>query len=234
MPLTDILLPKDDGRESLPPKVLITAFAAGCLFVLAPLPQLLTVRGSVSAMLASSFISPGLGIVIMAALLIRAGGWQALRIRLPDCKDIKYCLAGTCLVVTACAAITALWKLLLKNCGIPFAEEQSLMILAKNIHGMDFLFFALLVTIPIPIAEELLFRRILYALLLPAGRMFAVLSCSAVFAAVHCHIAGIPGLFVVGAGFQLLFLNRKNLLVPIMSHLLFNTCAVISAAFAAP
>ena len=232
MPLTDILFPEGDEKESLPSKVLMPAFVGGCLFVLAPLPQLLTVRGSISAMLASSFISPAAGIVFMAALLIRAGGWQTLRIRPPDRKDIKYCLAGTCLIVAACASANALWKLLLKSCGIPFAEEQSLMILAKNIHGTDFLLFSLLVTIPIPIAEELLFRRILYALLLPAGRKFAVISCAAIFSAVHLYFAGIPGLFIIGAGFQLLYLSRKNLVVPVMCHLLFNACAVISAAAA--
>jgi len=231
MPLKDIFsLPEEE--ESLPFKILIPAFAGGCLFVLAPLPQLLTVQSSISALLATSFISPVLGIVFMAALLIRAGGWQTLRIRPPGIGDIRCCLAGTCLVVAACASVNALWKLLLRSCGIPFAEEQALMILAKNIHGTDLLLFALLVTIPIPIAEELLFRRILYALLLPAGRNFAVISCAAVFSAVHLYLAGIPGLFVIGAGFQLLCLARKNLAVSIICHLLFNACAVVSAAVA--
>ncbi|MBQ9503147.1 MAG: CPBP family intramembrane metalloprotease [Lentisphaeria bacterium] len=233
MPLRDVFFPADDEKENLPLRVLIPAFVGGCLFVLAPLPRLLTVQDGVSAMLASSFVSPAAGIVLMAALLVRSGGWQTLRIRPPDGKDLRCCLAGTCLVIATCAAVNALWKLLLKDCGIPYAEEQALMVLAKNIHGMDFVLLALLVTIPVPIAEELLFRRILYALLLPAGRGFAVIACAAVFSAVHLYLAGIPGLFIVGAGFQLLYLRRKNLAVSILCHLLFNACAVAAAAFAA-
>ena len=232
MPLKDIFSLPEEEKEYLPAKVLLPAFIAGCLFILAPLPRLLTVQSSVSALLATSFISPVLGIVFMAALLIRAGGWRALRIRPPGIRDGKYCLAGTILIVAVCALANALWTLLLKTCGIPFAEEQALMILAKNIRGMDFLLFSLLVTIPIPVAEELLFRRILYSLLLPAGRKFAVISCAAIFSAVHLYLAGLPGLFVIGAGFQLLYLARKNLAVSIICHLLFNACAVVSAAVA--
>ena len=232
MPLTEIFFPAEDETPPLPFRVLLSAVVCGSLFVLAPFPQLLVCKCGVSALLATSFISPVCGIVLMTAFLIRAGGAAALQIRLPDKRDIRCSLTGTFVIVAAYAAVNGLWKLFLRSCGIPFAEEQALMLLAKSLRGTDFLLFALLVTIPIPIAEELLFRRILYALLRPAGQKFAVISCAAFFSAVHLYLAGAPGLFVIGAGFQLLFLGRRNLAVSILSHALLNAFAVLSAAAA--
>ena len=232
MPLKAMFLPAGDDPPAPPVRFLLPGFICGCLFILAPFPQLLCVRDNVSALLATSFISPLCAIGLMTVFLIRAGGWKMLSLRLPDRTDVKYAFGGTCLIVAAYASVDALWKMLLKSCGIPFSEEQLLMTLAKNLHGSDFLLFSLLVTIPVPLAEELLFRRILYALLRPAGRKFAVVSGAVVFAAVHLFLAGLPGLFIIGAGFQLLFLNRKNLAVSILGHALLNTCAVLAAAVA--
>ena len=234
MPLKALFLPAEDDPPAPAVKFLLPGFVCGCLFILAPFPQLLCVRTGITALLATSFISPLCAAGLMTAFLVRSGGWRMLAIRLPDRRDVECAVFGTILIVIAYAAANALWKMLLKSCGIPFSEEQLLMTLAKNLHGSDFLLFALLVTIPVPVAEELLFRRILYALLRPAGRNFAILSGAAVFAVVHLFLAGLPGLFIIGAGFQLLFLNRKNLAVSIWGHALLNACAVLSAAVAIP
>ncbi|MBQ7208015.1 MAG: CPBP family intramembrane metalloprotease [Lentisphaeria bacterium] len=234
MPLKNMFLPAGDDPPAPAAKFLLPGFICGCLFVLAPFPQLLCVRSGISVLLATSFISPLCGVGLMTALLICSGGREMLSLRIPDKTDVKYAFFGTCLIVAAYASADALWKLLLKSCGIPFSEEQQLMTLAKNLRGPDFLLFSLLVTIPVPVAEELLFRRILYALLRPAGRTFAIVFGAAVFSAVHLFPAGLPGLFIIGAGFQLLFLNRKNLAVSILGHAFLNACAVLSAAVAAP
>ena len=88
-----------------------------------------------------------------------------------------------------------------------------------------------MVTVPVPIAEELLFRRILFDGLQPLGTYTALLITSAVFAAVHLFPAGLPGLFIIGAGFQWIYLRQKNLLSAVFCHAMLNGISVIAVLF---
>ena len=88
--------------------------------------------------------------------------------------------------------------------------------------------------VPVPIAEELLFRRIIFDGLLPMGKWSAMLITSVFFAAAHLFLAGLPGLFVIAIGFQWIFLKQKNLLASIICHALLNGVSVIAVLLAPP
>lgn len=77
-----------------------------------------------------------------------------------------------------------------------------------------------------PIAEEVLFRGLLFGVLLPRydGRI-AVLGSSAVFGAIHVFLAGLPGVvesFLIGIGFAVARYRYDNLAGVGVSHALVN------------
>ncbi|MBR1953189.1 MAG: CPBP family intramembrane metalloprotease, partial [Lentisphaeria bacterium] len=92
----------------------------------------------------------------------------------------------------------------------------------------EFLMLSALVILIVPVAEELLFRRILFAGLLRFGNKIAWLGTAGIFAAIHLYIAGLPGLFFIGLGFQWLYCRHKNLAASILSHGLLNGCTVLA------
>ena len=50
--------------------------------------------------------------------------------------------------------------------------------------------------------------------------------CAALlFAAVHLFLVGFPGLFLLGCGFQYLYLRRRNLACSMIAHGIVNTIA---------
>ena len=228
--LNSLIAPEEEADTQLPVPAVLVAFTAGFLCVISPLPQLLAGWGHHLSFWGTAYLSTLCGIGAMSGILFRYGGAKIFQIRRLTWGDILFCLKGTALIIPAYALVNALWKALLTLTGIPFEETQQLMIFAQNISGFDFVLLAILVTIPVPVAEELLFRRILYGGVVRQGRMTALLFTSFFFAAVHFFLAGFPGLFVIGAGCQLIYLKRKNLLAAILSHALLNACAVLSAA----
>ena len=90
---------------------------------------------------------------------------------------------------------------------------------------------SVLVTVIVPVAEELLFRRILFAGLLPFGNNCAWIGTACVFSACHLFLAGAPGLFVIGLGFQWLYCRYKNLAASILAHGALNSCTILAVLF---
>ena len=232
MPLKTFAIPDGPENIRLPFAVMLTAFLCGAFFILFPVPQLTICSGNNLKMLLSAWIAPLGGIASMGYVLKMSGISNAFQLRNLDKKDLFVCVSGTLGIIIFSALATFLWKQLLTSLKIEFTEQQNLILFAKNLHGIEFWLFALLVTIPYPIAEELFYRRIIYPGLLPAGKILSLTITALAFSVSHLFLAGVPGLFIVGAGFQLLYLYRKNLLAAIISHALFNAAAVVSTLFA--
>ena len=229
MPLKQYLPPGKTDFCYLPLTAALPAFIIGCFCIIAPLPQLVLSKSSIAAMLLTACIGPICGILLMTVFLVKSGGKKSLNLSPMTFKDFKYCFGGTFLIIFTYALVNALWKYFLTICQIPFAENQYLMLLAGQATGWEFFLLAILVTFPVPIAEELLFRRILFAAFLQRSQSLAWFGTAAVFAAVHLFLAGLPGLFIIGLGFQYLYISRQNLAVSIFSHSLLNACAVLAA-----
>lgn len=228
MPLKLPELPAEPEHTRLPWKTAAAAFLLGTCFIIAPVPYFLVNRTSIPLMLATACIPPVCGSLLMSFLVARCGGIKMLHCRALSTDDLIHCLKWTFVIILLYSAVNALWKHLLEICAVPFTENQFLMQIAATADCRTFLLLAFLVLIPVPVAEELLFRRILYAGLLPAGRKTALIGSAAAFAAAHLFLAGLPGLVVIGAGFQLLYLSRKNLMCSIASHAMLNGCSLLA------
>ena len=228
MPLKNLLSPEKTDFTRLPLQAVLPALFAGFFCVITPLPQVVVSRSSTTDLLLTACIGPVCGILFMAGSLLKTGGKNILTLAPLKFRDIKTCIGGTFLIIFLSGLACAIWKSLLSAFHIPFAENQYLMTLAQNADPTEFLLLAFLVIVPVPIAEELLFRRILFAALLPWGTLTAWLGTAAVFAAAHLFLAGLPGLFIIGLGFQYLYIYRQNLAVSIVSHSLLNACAVLA------
>ncbi len=74
-----------------------------------------------------------------------------------------------------------------------------------------------------PVAEELIFRGLLFTALVQRTPVWmAVVLSSALFAAGHFQPYGFVGIFVIGAGFALLYYKTRNIWVTIAAHGTYN------------
>jgi membrane protease YdiL (CAAX protease family) len=80
-----------------------------------------------------------------------------------------------------------------------------------------------------PLAEEILFRRMLYDLFSRlAGPRIGLVLTAAGFSAMHFFLVGFPILFVCGLIFQLAYLRSGSLAVSMELHILYNLVGVTS------
>ena len=215
---------------ALPREKLYAAAAVGMFSLIWPLPWLL-IHGTTAMQIISGGILPALIGIAAMIWCIRKNIFHVLRIKKSGLKTLVIAAAAVLLIAPASGAATEAWKYLLTLLDIPFEENQHLLELAKTLNGGTFFLLFLMVTIPVPIAEEILFRRVIYELFLPAGGGAAFLFTALLFAAAHFFLAGLPGLFIIGAALQLLFIMTGNLSVPILAHALFNAGTMLAVLF---
>jgi len=74
-----------------------------------------------------------------------------------------------------------------------------------------------------PLAEEILFRGILYPAVKQAGfRRLALWGTAVLFAVIHGNLATLLPLLVLSVALTLLYEQTDNLLAPVVAHALFN------------
>ena len=131
------------------------------------------------------------------------------------------------LIVVGC--VNLLWMALLKSLNIPFESKQFAIELVSKADQKQLiqLFFAFCIFTPL--MEELLFRRIVYGALLRFGFLPALIGTALLFSFCHFFVAGIPGLFLLGIGFQLAYLKFRNFTMPVLLHALVNCSAFLAA-----
>ena len=144
-------------------------------------------------------------------------------------QDIKWCLLLIIPLLLAVGTVSMFWRSLLETLHIPFQEKQTLLTVIGEYHGSKLvqLFFGVCV-LP-PVVEELFFRRLIYGELLRYGTVAAFVVTAVLFSICHFFVAGMPGLFVLGAAFQFIFLKQKNLGAAMVLHGLVNAAAFFCA-----
>lgn len=124
---------------------------------------------------------------------------------------------------------TPLWQKILELSGIGFREEQRLLEICSSAEWKTAIMVFFLAAILIPVVEEVVFRRVLFAVLLPLGVVPAVVVGALIFALLHFFILGFWSLFVLGIIFQVIYLRSKNLSVNIAVHIIFNSISISAA-----
>ena len=130
--------------------------------------------------------------------------------------------------------LTVLWVLQLQYLDIPFSKIQPAAEMLRNAAGWDLVGALTLILVTGPLAEEILFRRLLYDLFrrLVGPRAGLVLT-AACFSAMHLFLVGFPILFVCGLILQIAYLRSGSLVAAVELHMLYNligvTCMLLSA-----
>ena len=84
-------------------------------------------------------------------------------------------------------------------------------------------------TVVAPVIEELTFRGLGYSLLVPLGRVAAILWVGIAFGLAHGLVEGLPILIVFGAGLALLRASTDSVYPGIVVHSVFNAIALIAS-----
>jgi membrane protease YdiL (CAAX protease family) len=105
----------------------------------------------------------------------------------------------------------------------PPAEQAAVKALSLVTNWSERMTLIVVTIVLAPIAEEMLFRGILYPMIKQLGfPRLAWWGVSALFAAIHFNLAIFPPLFVLALLLTLLYERTNNLLAPIVTHSLFN------------
>lgn len=115
-----------------------------------------------------------------------------------------------------------------KYIGFAVSEEQPLVETLKDASVSEKTIIGITTIIIAPVGEEIVFRRMLYGLLIPLGSAKALIYTSLLFSICHFYIVGIPGLFFLAMILQLLYLNTRNLWCPIQVHMIYNALSFIA------
>ncbi len=135
-------------------------------------------------------------------------------------------------VLPAVAAAAFLARLVLQRMGMDAEPQEVLRLMVDRGAGpMRFYLIALGIVIA-PIAEEVLFRGIVFPVLIRhTGTAWALLASAGVFAALHMNLAAAAPLFVLGLAFGLAYLYTGSLAVPIVLHAVFNGVSIVVSHF---
>ncbi|MBO7328583.1 MAG: CPBP family intramembrane metalloprotease [Lentisphaeria bacterium] len=169
----------------------------------------------------------------LAALLACFGRKEELGFKsIISGSDLLIVAAAYAGIVFLVAIISPLWVEVLNKLQISYATEQDIAALFRDAGFLDHILLFISTCIITPIVEEVLFRRIIYGwfcdLTDSRNAFFITAAC---FSIAHFFILGIPGLFIMGIAFQLVYLWKKNLLLSILLHALVNTIATLCQIF---
>jgi len=169
----------------------------------------------------------------LAALIAAVAAWPPqgkifakLGIRPLKWLDVWIAVAICAAVLLFGGVATLAWQAFLDWTGIPYQEEQDLLREIAGVSPAVLVLLGFVLTVTVPIAEEIFFRRLLFGLFRPLGAWAAILLTSFLFACAHLFLYGMPALFLMGLGFQFAYLLRRNLGTAILVHALCNLCAL--------
>ena len=117
---------------------------------------------------------------------------------------------------------------LLELAGWPPEDEAAVRLLAGASTPWVRVYLGFFAVILAPVAEEFIFRGMLYPLVKQLGKpRLALIGVNLLFAAIHMNAAALVPLFVLALTFTWLYEHTDNLLAPIVAHGIFNTANLI-------
>lgn len=173
-------------------------------------------------------------IFILVFLRLHNVNWRdAFGLRGPDLKKSLMLAVGVLVV-----AMPVVWLLqgfsgvALEKIGVPVESQPAVeMFLGLKAAWLRISFGVFAVVIA-PVAEEFIFRGLLYPFVKQLGRpRTALFGVSAFFAAIHFDIGTFVPLFVLALVLTWLYERTDNLLAPIAAHSLFNATNLAALYF---
>ena len=133
---------------------------------------------------------------------------------------------ATVILLFAMANLTYVYHKLLSMMGITLKPPPIEAIL-KNSDSSSLWLLCFGIIVLAPISEELIFRRFIFGFLAPhLGFLASMLLTAALFAGIHMSLYSLPALFLLGIGFQLIYLKFGSLYPAIIMHSFNNAIAV--------
>ncbi len=152
------------------------------------------------------------------------GGLQSLPLQRLPVAHVLYLLIIVPvimrLITVAIAAIQAPFGLVAEQSNNPLLMDLGLTGIQQWVVGLG-------VVVLIPVAEEVLYRDLLYRALGGLGAWPSCILCSLLWAIMHGSIAFVLPLFFVGLLLSVLYESSGNLMAPIIAHVGFNLSSFI-------
>jgi membrane protease YdiL (CAAX protease family) len=116
--------------------------------------------------------------------------------------------------------------------GWPPEEQLAVTLLANTKSWWMRIYLGAFAVVLAPVAEEFIFRGMLYPLVKQLGSpRYALFGTSAVFALIHLDAGTLVPLFVLALALTWLYEKTDNLLAPITAHALFNATNLVLLLF---
>ena len=160
----------------------------------------------------------------LAALPVCVGSTGQLGIKPLKAGDFGLILLFYGVIILLTSVTTPVWQMLLDKLQITYSEKQDdilELLSSRSIRSRLLVYMS--VCVITPVVEEVIFRRIVYSYFVRVNQFAGILITSLLFSLAHFFIYGIPGLFIMGLAFQLIYLLRQNLLTAMILHGLVNT-----------
>lgn len=141
-------------------------------------------------------------------------------------RNVWICVAVCVFMLGVSAFTTINFKKFLDFFDIHY-RPPAFLSLALSCDTTGFILLAIAAAIIAPVAEEILFRRVIYGYIAArVGIAGSVVLTSMLFAMIHDSFAQFPALFLLGVAFQLTYLHFHSLYPAILLHFLNNAAAV--------
>ncbi len=141
-------------------------------------------------------------------------------------RNVWICVAVCVFMLGVSAFTTINFKKFLDFFDIHY-QPPAFLSLALSCDTTGFILLAIAAAIIAPVAEEILFRRVIYGYIAArVGIAGSVVLTSMLFAMIHDSFAQFPALFLLGVAFQLTYLHFHSLYPAILLHFLNNAAAV--------
>ena len=141
-------------------------------------------------------------------------------------RNVWICVAVCVFMLGVSAFTTINFKKILDFFDIHY-RPPAFLSLALSCDTTGFILLAIAAAIIAPVAEEILFRRVIYGYIAArVGIAGSVVLTSMLFAMIHDSFAQFPALFLLGVAFQLTYLHFHSLYPAILLHFLNNAAAV--------
>lgn len=141
-------------------------------------------------------------------------------------SHISISFVSSILLLFIMANLMYVYHKILTMMGIEI-ERPAIEAILKSSDSTSLWWMCLGIIVLAPISEELIFRRFIFGFLAPrCGFITAMLITAGLFAGIHLSIYSLPALFLLGIGFQLIYLKFGSLYPAIMMHAFNNAIAV--------